>query len=85
MLAIDPLKPETHLALARILALERDPARARAHAELAARRDPAGGDEMLAEPMMDAGQTTEAAAFARRSVEADPSRYMSHYLIGVIA
>ena len=85
VLAIDPLKPETHLALARILALERDPVRARAHAELAARRDPAGGDELLAELMMDAGQMTEAAAFARRSVDADPSRYMSHYLIGVIA
>jgi choline-sulfatase len=85
VLAIDPLKPETHLALARILALERDPARARAHAELAARRDPAGGDEMMAELMMDAGQTSEAAAFARRSIEADPSRYMSQYLIGVIA
>src|SRR5438270_620232 len=56
VLAIDPLKPETHLALARIYALERDPERARAHAELAARRDPAGGDEVLAELMMDAGR-----------------------------
>jgi arylsulfatase A-like enzyme/Tfp pilus assembly protein PilF len=85
VLAIDPLKPETHLALARILALEGDPARARAHAELAARRDPAGGYEMLAELMMDAGRLADAAAFARRSVEADASRYMSHYLIGVVA
>jgi choline-sulfatase len=85
VLAIEPLKPETHLALARILALEHDGARARAHAELAARRDPAAGYEMLAELMMDAGRTQEAAAFARRSVDADPSRYMSHYLIGVVA
>jgi tetratricopeptide (TPR) repeat protein len=59
--------------------------RARAHAELAARGDPAGSDEMLAELMMDAGQLKDAAAFARRSVETDPSRYMGHYLIGVIA
>jgi choline-sulfatase len=85
VLAIDPLKPETHLALARILALERDPVRARAHAELAVRRDPAAGYEMLAELMMDAGRTDDAAAFAQRSVAADPSRYMSHYLLGVVA
>ena len=32
---------------------------------------------------MDAGRLAEAAAFARRSVEADPSRYMSHFLLGV--
>jgi len=37
VLAIDPLKPETHLALARVYALERQPAKARQHAELAAR------------------------------------------------
>jgi Tfp pilus assembly protein PilF len=35
--------------------------------------------------MLDAGRTTEAAAFAEQSVKADPSRYMSHYLIGVVA
>ena len=85
VLAIDPLKPETHLALARILALERDPGRARKHAELAVRRDPAAAYEMLAELMMDAGRMKDGAAFARQSLEADPSRYMSHYLIGVVA
>jgi len=82
VLAIEPLKPETHLALARIFALEKQPARAREHAELAARRDPAAANEILAELMMDSGRPAEAAAFARRSVEADPSRYMSHFLIG---
>ena len=35
--------------------------------------------------MMDAGRLDDAAAFARRSVEADASRYMSHFLLGVIA
>ena len=85
VLAIDPLKPETHMALARILALERQPGRAREHAELAARRDPAAANEILAELMMDAGRPADAAAFARRSVEADPSRYMSHFLVGVAA
>jgi tetratricopeptide (TPR) repeat protein len=82
VLAIDPLKPETHLALARVYALERQPAKARQHAELAARRDPAAAYEILAELAMDAGKPAEAAAFARRSADADPSRYMSLFLIG---
>ena len=34
---------------------------------------------------MDAGRTDEAAADARRSLQSDPARYMSHYLLGVIA
>jgi Tfp pilus assembly protein PilF len=85
VLALEPLKPETHLALARIYALQRDPARARAHAELAVRGDSAAGNEMLAELMMDAGRLADAATFARRSVDADTSRYMSHYLLGVVA
>ena len=85
VLAIDPLKPETHLALARIYALDRQPSRAREHAELAARRDPAAANEVLAELMMDAGRLGDAATFARRSVEADPSRYMSHFVLGVVA
>jgi len=85
VLALEPLKPETHLALARIFALEHQPARAREHAELAARRDPAAASEILAELMMDAGRFADAATFATRSIEADPSRYMSHFVIGVVA
>jgi choline-sulfatase len=82
---VDPLKPEPHLALARIFALERQPSLAREHAELGSRRDPGQGYEILAELMMDAGRTKEAEADARRSLDVDPSRYMSHYLLGVIA
>jgi len=85
VLAIDPLKPETHLALARIFALEHDPARARQHAELAARRDPAGGYEVLAELMLDENRVADAAAFARQSLDADPSRYLSEFVVGVAA
>jgi tetratricopeptide (TPR) repeat protein len=85
VLAIDPLKPETHLALARIFALEHDAARARQHAELAARRDPASGYEVLAELMLDNNKVADAAAFARRSLDADPSRYLSEYVVGVAA
>jgi Tfp pilus assembly protein PilF len=85
VLALDPLKPETHLALARIYALDRNPEPARQHAELAAERDPAAGYELLAQLMLDAGKPAEARAFAERSVEADGSRYMSHFILGVIA
>ena len=82
---VDPLKPEPHLALARIYALERQPSLARQHAEIGSQRDPGQGSEILAELMMDAGRSDEAAAYARRSLQVDPSRYMSHYLLGVIA
>ena len=85
VLAIEPLKPETHLALARIYALDRQPSRARSTRSWrrAAIRPPA--NEVLAELMMDAGRLGDAATFARRSVEADPSRYMSHFVLGVVA
>jgi tetratricopeptide (TPR) repeat protein len=82
---VDPLKPEAHLALARIYALERQPSLARQHAELGVQRDPAQAYEILAELMMDAGRFDDAAANARRSLEVDPSRYMSRFLLGVIA
>ena len=85
VIEVDPLKPEPHLALARIYALERRPSLALQHAELGSRRDPGQGYEILAELMMDAGRPDEAAADARRSLAVDPSRYMSHYLLGVIA
>ena len=65
---VDPLKPEPHLALARIYALERQPSLARQHAELGSQRDPGQGYEILAELMMDAGRPREAAADARRSL-----------------
>ena len=54
----------------------RPAALARAHAELAVRRDPAAGNEMLAELMMDAGGPTKRPRSRARSIEADPSRYM---------
>jgi len=85
VIEIDPLKPETHLALSRIYALDRQADRARQHAQLAATRDPAAAFEILAGLAMDAGQVAEAADFARRSVAADPSRYMSHFFLGAIA
>jgi arylsulfatase A-like enzyme/Tfp pilus assembly protein PilF len=82
---IEPLKPEPHLALARIYALERQPSLARQHAEIGSQRDPAQGFEIQAALMMDASRLDQAEAFARRSLEADPARYMSEYFLGVIA
>src|SRR5262249_35067750 len=82
VLALDPLKPETHLALARIYALDGQGPRAGEHAELAASRDPAAAYEVLAELAMDAGRSAEARRFAERSLAADPSRYMSYFLLG---
>lgn len=85
VIAIDPLKPETHLALARIYALERQPDRAREHALLAAERDPAAANETLAELALDARRFDDAQAFAQKSAAADPTRYMTQYLLGVVA
>jgi arylsulfatase A-like enzyme/Tfp pilus assembly protein PilF len=85
VLDLDPLKPETHLALARIYALARQPGPAREHAAIAATRDPAAANETLAELALDAGQRDEAAALARKSADADPSRYMPQFLLGVVA
>jgi len=82
---VDPLTPEPHLALARIYAIEGDPTRARQHAEIGSERDPAQGFEILAALMLDAKRPGEAAALARRSLQADPSRYMSEFFLGVIA
>jgi tetratricopeptide (TPR) repeat protein len=82
---VDPLRSEPHLALARIYGLERNASLARQHAELGIRGDPGQAYEILAELMMDAGRLDDAAANARRSLQADGSRYMSRFLLGVIA
>lgn len=84
-LAIDPLQPQIHLALARIYAIERQPDLAARHAEIAAQTDPAGGYEAAAQAVMDRGDVARAAAFARQSLAADPRRSMSHFILGVAA
>jgi tetratricopeptide (TPR) repeat protein len=85
VLELEPLKPETHLALARIYALQRNADRARDHAELAVSRDPAAANETLAELALDAGRPDEARTYAQRSAQADPTRYMPPFLLGVVA
>jgi arylsulfatase A-like enzyme/Tfp pilus assembly protein PilF len=84
-LRLDPTRVTAHLALAKVHALEGRLERAAAHAELGSGRSPGQGNEMLAQVMMDRGDLARAAAFARKSVAADASRTMSHFILGVVA
>jgi tetratricopeptide (TPR) repeat protein len=85
VLAIEPLKAETHLALAKIYGITRETARARQHAELALSREPAAAYEALAELAMDERKPLDARVYAHKSIDADSSRFMSYFLLGVIA
>jgi arylsulfatase A-like enzyme/Tfp pilus assembly protein PilF len=84
-IALDPTRAEPHLALAKLFTLGGRRDRAIAHAEVAARREPGKANEMLAGIMLDEGHPDRAAEYARRSLEADPSRVMSHFALGVVA
>jgi tetratricopeptide (TPR) repeat protein len=84
-IALDPTGPEPHLALARMLALDGKRDAALHHAEIAARREPGKGYETEAQILLDLSRVDEAAAAARRSLEADPQRAMSQFVIGVVA
>jgi arylsulfatase A-like enzyme/Tfp pilus assembly protein PilF len=83
--ALDPTSAEPHLALARIFALDGRREVALRHAELAAVREPGKGHEMEAQILLDLNRPGEAAGFARRSLEADPQRAMSYFVLGVVA
>jgi arylsulfatase A-like enzyme/Tfp pilus assembly protein PilF len=85
VIEIDPLRPEPHMALAKLYALERKMEPAVKHAEIAAGKEPGKAFEILAQIMMDEKRPAEAAAFARRSLAADPQRMMSHFILGVVA
>jgi arylsulfatase A-like enzyme/tetratricopeptide (TPR) repeat protein len=82
---LDPTRPEPHLALARLYALDGRRDLAVPHAEVAASRDPGKAYEVLAQIMLDDGRLDPAAENARRSLEVDPQRVMSHFVLGVIA
>ena len=84
-IALDPTSAEPHLALARILALDGRRDVALQHADLATRREPGKGYEMQAQILLDLSRPDEAAAAARRSLEADPQRAMSQFVLGVVA
>jgi arylsulfatase A-like enzyme/tetratricopeptide (TPR) repeat protein len=85
VIEIDPLRPEPHMALAKIYGLDGKADKATKHAEIAAGKEPGKAFELLAQILMDAKRPKEATAFARRSLEADPQRMMSHFILGVAA
>lgn len=84
-LRMDPMRTTAHLALAKVYALEGKDGLALQHAQIASGRDPAQGNETLAQLMMDRGDLPRAVAFARKSVEVDPQRIMSRFILGVAA
>jgi tetratricopeptide (TPR) repeat protein len=81
MLRQDARNAEAHLALARIhgLAGRRDVALK--HALLAAEQEPGRGFETLAQVSLDQRRPTEAAAYARKSLAAEPDRAMSRFVL----
>lgn len=84
-IGLDPLRAEPHMALAKLYALEGKMTTAMGHAELASRTEPGKSFEILAQIMMDRKREGDAAAFARRSIAADPQRSMSLFILGTIA
>ena len=82
---LDPTRPEPHLALAKVYALDGRRDLAVPHAEVAASREPGKAYEMLGQIMLDESRLDKAAEYARRSLEADPQRVMGHFVLGVIA
>ncbi len=85
VLEVDPTRPETHIALAKIYAMQGRLAKAMPHAEIASARDPGSGFELVAQLLMDAGNRDGAAAFARRSIAADDQQVMAHFILGEVA
>src|SRR5262249_22201846 len=82
---LDPLRTTAPLALAKVYALEGRDELAQKHAEVASGKNPAQGNEALAQLMMDKGDVARAAVYARKSVAADPDRIMSRFILGVAA
>jgi arylsulfatase A-like enzyme/Tfp pilus assembly protein PilF len=83
--ALDPTSAEPHLALARLLVLDGRRDLALQHAQIASAHDPGKAHETEAQILLDLGRPEEAAQAARRSLDADPQRVMSHFVLGVVA
>ena len=84
-IALDPTGAEPHLALARILALDGKRDAALRHAEIAARREPGKGYEMQGPGPSRPQSRGRGGGAAQRSLEADPQRAMSQFVLGVVA
>jgi tetratricopeptide (TPR) repeat protein len=84
-LEVDPERPEIHVALAKIYAIDGRLDKALPHAEIASAKNPASGSELVAQILTDAGKAQQAAVFARRSIAADDEQVMAHFILGDIA
>jgi arylsulfatase A-like enzyme/Flp pilus assembly protein TadD len=80
----DPERSATHLALARAHAFAGRMEQAVRHATAATARDPGQANELLAQLALGGGRFDEARARARRSLDADPQRALSHFVLGVL-
>lgn len=81
----DPANAQGHLALARIHGLAGRRDRAEKHAQLASAKEPGRGFETLAQILLDQDRPADAAAFARKSLAADPDRAMSRFVLATAA
>ena len=81
MLRQDPTNAEAHMALARIHGLAGRRDRAEKHARLASEKEPGRGFETLAQICLDQKRPADAAAYARQSLQAEPDRAMSRFVL----
>jgi arylsulfatase A-like enzyme/cytochrome c-type biogenesis protein CcmH/NrfG len=81
----DPTNASAHLSLAKVHGLAGRRDRAERHAELASAKEPGRGFETLAQILLDQDRPAEAAAYARKSLAADPDRLMSRFVLGLVA
>jgi tetratricopeptide (TPR) repeat protein len=84
-IALDPASAEPRLALARLYTFEGRRELALQHAEVAVAREPGKAYELMAQIMLDLNRPQAAADDARKSLQADPQRVMSHFVLGVVA
>jgi choline-sulfatase len=84
-LRLDPSRGSVHLALTKVYEVTGQAGPLEKHAEAAALTVPGEGYEILATLRLEQGRLAEATEAARRSLAADPSRVMAHYVLGVVA
>ena len=84
MLRQDPTSAEAHIALAGIHDRAGRRERAERHALLAAETEPGLGFETLARMRLDQGRRAEAAAYAHRSLAAEPDRVTSRLVLASV-
>ena len=84
-LRLDPSRGPVHLALAKVYEITGQSGPREKHAQAAALTVPGEGYEILATLRLEQGRLAEATEAARRSLAADPSRVMAHYVLAVVA